>query len=53
MTKIIVMSDTHLERSLPEKVVELAKGADLILHAGDFVAMPKFAPHFPRYNSVT
>ena len=37
MTKIIVMSDTHLERSLPEKLVELAKGADLILHAGDFV----------------
>lgn len=37
MTKIIVMSDTHLERSLPEKLVELAKGSDLILHAGDLI----------------
>ena len=37
MTKIIALSDTHLERGLPEKLVELAKGADIILHAGDFV----------------
>jgi len=38
MTKIIALSDTHLERGLPDKLVELAKGADIILHAGDFVA---------------
>ena len=37
MTKIIALSDTHLERGLPDKLVELAKGADIILHAGDFV----------------
>ena len=37
MTKIIALSDTHLERGLPEKLVELAEGADIILHAGDFV----------------
>lgn len=38
MTKIIALSDTHLERDLPEKLVELAEGADIILHAGDFVS---------------
>jgi putative phosphoesterase len=38
MTKIIALSDTHLERDLPERLVELAEGADIILHAGDFVA---------------
>ena len=37
MTKIIALSDTHLERGLPEKLVELAEDADIILHAGDFV----------------
>ncbi len=38
MTKIIALSDTHMERGLPEKLVELAEDADIILHAGDFVA---------------
>lgn len=38
MTRIIALSDTHLERDLPEKLVDLAGGADFILHAGDFVA---------------
>jgi putative phosphoesterase len=38
MTKIIALSDTHLEKDLPEELVKLAEGADLILHAGDFVA---------------
>lgn len=38
MTRIIALSDTHLEKALPEKLVDLAKGADIILHAGDFVA---------------
>jgi putative phosphoesterase len=37
MIKIIALSDTHLERGLPEKLVELAEDADIILHAGDFV----------------
>lgn len=37
MTRIIALSDTHLERGLPERLVELAEGADLILHTGDFV----------------
>lgn len=38
MTRIIALSDTHLEKDLPEKVVDLARGADIILHSGDFVA---------------
>jgi putative phosphoesterase len=37
MTRIIAMSDTHLNNGLPENLVELIKGADLLLHAGDFV----------------
>jgi len=40
MTKIIALSDTHLDDGeIPAAVAELAKGADLILHAGDFVSM--------------
>jgi putative phosphoesterase len=38
MTKIIALSDTHMERDLPERLVELAERADFILHAGDFVS---------------
>jgi putative phosphoesterase len=39
MTRIVALSDTHLGREkLPEAVVELAAGADLIIHAGDFVS---------------
>jgi len=38
MTRIIAISDTHLEQDLPKKLVELAKGADILLHAGDFVS---------------
>jgi uncharacterized protein len=39
MTRILALSDTHLSReALPEAVVELAAGADLIIHAGDFVS---------------
>ena len=38
MTRIIALSDTHMERGLPERLVELAEGADFILHAGDFVS---------------
>jgi uncharacterized protein len=39
MTRIVALSDTHLSReALPKAVVELAAGADLIIHAGDFVS---------------
>jgi len=39
MTRIIALSDTHLENEkLPSSVAELAKNADIILHAGDFVS---------------
>ncbi|HEU4867485.1 MAG TPA: metallophosphoesterase family protein [Actinomycetota bacterium] len=40
MAKIGVISDTHLPRGnrrIPEEVFSLFEGADLILHAGDFV----------------
>ncbi|HVL52614.1 MAG TPA: metallophosphoesterase family protein [Actinomycetota bacterium] len=40
MAKIGVISDTHLprgNRKIPQKVFELFAGAELILHAGDFV----------------
>jgi uncharacterized protein len=43
MTRIIALSDTHLEGGeLPRAVVRLVKGADLILHAGDFVSGETF-----------
>jgi putative phosphoesterase len=38
---IAIVSDTHLprgNRALPDACVERLRGADLILHAGDFVA---------------
>jgi putative phosphoesterase len=38
MTRIIALSDTHLEESLPANLAEVLEGADLILHAGDFVS---------------
>ncbi|HEX2178211.1 MAG TPA: metallophosphoesterase family protein [Actinomycetota bacterium] len=40
MAKIGVISDTHLprgSRKIPDEVFRLFEGADLILHAGDFV----------------
>jgi putative phosphoesterase len=40
MTRIIALSDTHLENELlPPAVAALAKSADIILHAGDFVSL--------------
>jgi putative phosphoesterase len=40
MTRIIALSDTHLEgkMQLPLGLAELMSGADMILHAGDFVS---------------
>jgi putative phosphoesterase len=41
MARVAVISDTHLPRGtrrLPDECVRLLRGADLILHAGDFVA---------------
>lgn len=41
MTRIIALSDTHFEHGeLPVAVAELARNADIILHAGDFVSIP-------------
>ena len=40
MTRIIALSDTHLENEpLPPAVAALAGSADIILHAGDFVSV--------------
>lgn len=37
MTRIIALSDTHLESEvLPQNLAALASSADIILHAGDF-----------------
>ena len=41
MARVAVISDTHLPRgtrALPDECVRLLRGADLILHGGDFVA---------------
>jgi putative phosphoesterase len=39
MTRIIALSDTHLENeAIPPAVASLAGSADIILHAGDFVS---------------
>jgi len=44
MTKIIALSDTHLEdEELPPAVITLARRADIILHAGDFVSAKCYA----------
>ncbi len=41
MRRIIALSDTHLElgSEIPKSLVDLAKGADLVLHTGDFVSI--------------
>ena len=41
LTRVAVISDTHLPRgtrALPDECVRLIAGADLVLHAGDFVS---------------
>ncbi len=37
MTRIIVISDTH-DHELPDSLINLLKGADMIVHAGDFTS---------------
>jgi uncharacterized protein len=42
MRLIAIISDTHMprgDRRLPRRFVELIAGADLLLHAGDFVTL--------------
>ncbi|MDF0590765.1 metallophosphoesterase [Candidatus Methanocrinis natronophilus] len=41
MKRIVAVSDTHLQAGsmVPRGVADLAKGADLLLHAGDFVTL--------------
>lgn len=44
MTRIIALSDTHLgKEELPLALVDLAKSADLLLHAGDFVSREAYS----------
>ena len=44
MTRIIAISDTHLEKEeLPRALVDLAKSADLLLHAGDFISLEAYS----------
>jgi len=45
MTRIIALSDTHLMNGdrLPVAVVALAREADIILHAGDFVSLQAYS----------
>ncbi len=38
MTRIIVISDTH-DHKLPDALIPLLRGADLIVHAGDFTTV--------------
>jgi putative phosphoesterase len=45
LSRVAVISDTHLPRgtrALPPACVKLLRGADLILHAGDFVSVAFF-----------
>jgi hypothetical protein len=41
MKRIVAISDTHLHAGspIPRGIVDLAEGADLLLHAGDFVSL--------------
>lgn len=38
MTSILAISDTHLDGGLPEGLAGLAEGADIVVHAGDFIS---------------
>ena len=46
MTRLAIISDTHLPRGsrrLPDRCVELLRGAELILHAGDISSVAALA----------
>lgn len=38
MTRILAISDTHIEGELPDKIKTLAEEADIVVHAGDFIS---------------
>jgi uncharacterized protein len=43
---VAVIADTHLPRGtrrIPDSCLELLRGADVVLHAGDVTAAPAFA----------
>ncbi len=59
--QLAIVSDTHLPRGgrrLPESCVERLRGADLILHAGDFSTLPvlreleRYAPVVAVHGNV-
>jgi putative phosphoesterase len=39
MERIIALSDTHLKDGLPQRLIDVLEGADIILHAGDFISL--------------
>jgi len=42
MARVVLISDTHIPKAgekLPDEVLEAARGADLVMHAGDLVEM--------------
>jgi predicted phosphodiesterase len=42
MMKIIALSDTHLTGPLPDELLDIVRGADIVLHAGDFVTLAAY-----------
>ena len=40
--RIIVLSDTHVHGSMPEEVLSIAKSADIVVHAGDFITQEAY-----------
>jgi putative phosphoesterase len=42
MMKIIALSDTHLTGPLPVELLDIVRGADIVLHAGDFVTLAAY-----------
>jgi putative phosphoesterase len=42
MMKIIALSDTHLTGPLPAELLDIVRGADIVVHAGDFVTLAAY-----------
>lgn len=40
--KIIALSDTHLTGTVPEELLKIVRGADIVVHAGDFVTLAAY-----------